>query len=231
MPRSQQKMHMHPCMHAYASIQQLRSSCHGNYCELSYRANRASSKASRISLMDSEKYKQHTWFLVKRRAGCCLPQRSHASLMSRQNWSPDATCSRKHSTGKSTLAHDAVAAALSHKHHPIINIGAGPIQRVYASHSRLAAKLILDKNIFPPLISLWTCDSETIMNHAVKAVLSVKKKNFFHILLITAQRCDDTVDKKRVHSCVLKHLFWERVEQPKISPKKPGNAFSDVLLM
>ena len=35
------------------------------------------------------------------------------------------------------------------------------------------------------------------------------------------RRCDDTVDKKRVNSCVLKHLFLERVEQPKISPKKP----------
>jgi len=46
-----------------------------------------------------------------------------------------------------------------------------------------------------------------------------------------ARRCDDTVDKKRVNSCVLKHLFLEGVEQPKISPKKPGNALSDALLM
>ena len=35
------------------------------------------------------------------------------------------------------------------------------------------------------------------------------------------RRCNDTVDKKRVNSCVLKHLFLERVEQQKISPKKP----------
>jgi len=46
-----------------------------------------------------------------------------------------------------------------------------------------------------------------------------------------AQRCDDTVDKKRVNSCVLKHLFLEGVEQPKLSPKTPGDALSDVLLM
>ena len=46
-----------------------------------------------------------------------------------------------------------------------------------------------------------------------------------------ARRCDDIVDKKRVNSCVLKHLFLEGVEQPKISPKKPGNALSDALLM
>jgi len=38
-----------------------------------------------------------------------------------------------------------------------------------------------------------------------------------------ARRCDDTVDKKRVNYCVLKHLFLEGVEQPKISPKKSGN--------
>ena len=41
------------------------------------------------------------------------------------------------------------------------------------------------------------------------------------------RRCDDTVDKKRVNSCVLKHLFLEEVEQPKISPKKPRNTLSD----
>jgi len=46
-----------------------------------------------------------------------------------------------------------------------------------------------------------------------------------------ARRCDDTVGKKRVNSSVLKHLFLERVEQPKISPKKPENALSDALLM
>jgi len=46
-----------------------------------------------------------------------------------------------------------------------------------------------------------------------------------------ARRCDYTVDKKRVNSCVLKHLFLEGVQQPKISPKKLGNALSDALLM
>jgi len=39
------------------------------------------------------------------------------------------------------------------------------------------------------------------------------------------------MDKKRVNSCVLKHLFFEGVEQPKTSPKTPGNALSDALLM
>ena len=45
------------------------------------------------------------------------------------------------------------------------------------------------------------------------------------------RRCDDTVDKQRLNSCVLKYLLLEGVEQPKISPKKTGCAFSDALLM
>ena len=39
------------------------------------------------------------------------------------------------------------------------------------------------------------------------------------------------VSTQNVNSCVLKHLFLERVEQPKISPKDPRNALSDALLM
>jgi len=46
-----------------------------------------------------------------------------------------------------------------------------------------------------------------------------------------ARRCDNTVHKKQVNFCVLKHHFLEKVEQPKISPKKSGNALSDALLM
>ena len=46
-----------------------------------------------------------------------------------------------------------------------------------------------------------------------------------------ARRCDYTVDKKRVNSCVLKNLFLEGVEQQKLSPKKTGNALADALLM
>jgi len=46
-----------------------------------------------------------------------------------------------------------------------------------------------------------------------------------------ARRCDYTVDTKRVGSCVLKHLFLEGVEQPKISPKTPRNALSNAQLI
>ena len=43
---------------------------------------------------------------------------------------------------KSTLAHDAVAPAVLHKHHPIICVGAGLIQFVYGSCSHLAARRV-----------------------------------------------------------------------------------------
>jgi len=35
-----------------------------------------------------------------------------------------------------------------HEHHLIIRVGAGLIQFVYGSHSRMAADLTLDKNLF-----------------------------------------------------------------------------------
>jgi len=57
-------------------------------------------------------------------------------LQSRLNPSPDAVRSRNPS--KSTLAHDAVAAAVLHKHHSIICVGAGLIQFVNGLHSHLA---------------------------------------------------------------------------------------------
>jgi len=70
-------------------------------------------------------------------------------LLSRPNPSPDAVRSRNSS--KSMLAHDAVAAAVSHKHHSIIRVGAGLIQFVYGSHARLATELTPSKR-FPAMV-------------------------------------------------------------------------------
>jgi len=56
-------------------------------------------------------------------------------------------CSLKKKS-KSTLAHDAVADALLHKHHLIIYIGAGPIQLIYGSPLQLAAGRYLEKILF-----------------------------------------------------------------------------------
>jgi len=67
---------------------------------------------------------------------------------------PVARPVRLRNPSKSTLAHDAVAAVVLHKHHLIIRVGAGLIQFVYGSHSRLAADLTLDKNLFSLLFSL-----------------------------------------------------------------------------
>jgi len=55
-------------------------------------------------------------------------------LLSRQNPSLDAV--RSSIPSKSTLAHDTVAAAVSHKHHSIIRVGAGLIQFVHGSYPR-----------------------------------------------------------------------------------------------
>jgi hypothetical protein len=60
---------------------------------------------------------------------------------------------------KSTLAHDAVAAAVLHKHHPIIRVGAGLIHFVYGSRSLLANGGYLSRNAFSQfsIFALVTC--------------------------------------------------------------------------
>ena len=49
---------------------------------------------------------------------------------------------------KSTQAHDKVASSLSHKHHPIIHIGAGPTYLIYGSTSQLEANLTIPSKIY-----------------------------------------------------------------------------------
>ena len=56
----------------------------------------------------------------------------------------------------STTANGTATAALSHRHHLIIRLDAGPIQFVYCLHLPLAAaEIILHKILFPPF--LWAC--------------------------------------------------------------------------
>ena len=101
------------CMHAYATVQQLL--CHGSYCELILSLARTTCRLSFPPAL-----------LPLRRAGG-----PPASPL------PDAV--RLRNPSKSMLAHDAVATVVMHKHHPIIRVGAGLIQFVYGSHSRMAA--------------------------------------------------------------------------------------------
>ena len=89
-----------------------------------------------------------SWVLREHLAGCrfrppsCPFVEPAALLLAR--W---PTCSLRNPS-ESTLAHDAVAAVVLHEHHLIIRVGAGLIQFVYGSHSRLAVDLTLDKNLF-----------------------------------------------------------------------------------
>ena len=57
---------------------------------------------------------------------------------------------RSRNPSKSTLAHDAVATVVLHKHHPIIRVRAGLIQFVYRSHLRLATEATCNRNAFSP---------------------------------------------------------------------------------
>jgi len=94
--------------------------CHGGYCELILSLARTSCRLL---------------FTARPTA------RSLAALR-------DVVCSRNPS--KSTPAHDAVATAVLHKHHPIIRVGAGLIQFVYRSHLRLATEAARTRNAFSP---------------------------------------------------------------------------------
>jgi len=105
---------MYPCMRAYATVQKLL--WNGNHCKLI------------LSLVH-----EHCALVYEHCAGCCLPP---TLLLSRRNQSPDAVRSRNPS--KSTLTHDAVAAAVSHKLHSIVCVGAGLMHFVYGSHSKRA---------------------------------------------------------------------------------------------
>jgi len=112
-------------MRAHARVQKLL--CHGTYCKLILSLVRASYRLS-----------------------FCLPLLPPL-LLSQPNPSTDAVRSRNPS--KPTLAHDAVAAAVSHKHHSIIRVGAGLIQFVHGSHSHFAMELTHHRNLFWPFFA------------------------------------------------------------------------------
>jgi len=73
-------------------------------------------------------------------------------------FSASCVCSRCHlippkKPSKFTPAHDAVAAALSYKHHPTIYVGAGSMQLVYGSPSMLVTDAARHRTIFSPFFS------------------------------------------------------------------------------
>jgi len=84
-------------------------------------------------------------------------------LLSRPNPSPDAVCSRNPS--KSTLAHDAVASAVSHT----IRVSAGLVQIVYGSHSRLATGVTSSRNVFSPFFREFSVSGEMVSSRTESA--------------------------------------------------------------
>ena len=114
--------------------------------------------------------------LREHRTGCLLPT---ALLPARRNQSPDAVRSRNPS--KSTLAHDVVAAAVSHKHHSTIRVDAGLNHFFHGSHSRLAVDLTLDKVLFSPWFS--------------RAFFVEQNGKYKHSCTLNSENLDDTCYK------------------------------------
>ena len=107
-------------MRAYSTVQQLL--CHGGYCEL---------------------------ILSLARTSCRLLFNARPTARPLAG-NPLRDVVRSRNPSKCTLAHDAVATAVLHKHHPIIRVGAGLIQFVYKSHLRLATEASRNRNAFSP---------------------------------------------------------------------------------
>ena len=75
-------------------------------------------------------------------------------------------------TQTTPLAHDAVAAAVSHKHHSIIRVGAGLIQFVSRSHSRFTSSRIL----FPLFFRVSFNTSPDFCRHNMRKGKRAKEK-------------------------------------------------------
>ena len=133
---------------------------------------------------------------------CASIAQPPAQLLSRSNPSPNTV--RSGNLSKSTLAHDAVTAAVSHKHHSIICVGAGLIR----SHSRLAADLILQ--FFP---------ASSTLALALQSYSTLSKDK-------PLQRCSKFAlvpvfyPSAKIHSCVLLSSY---PLSPLMDPKSPNH--------
>ena len=123
-------MHMHICIHIYPQLVPARLR-NGAAASLPWKLLRT--------------YLESCANIVQAVVSARPPAPSSSRLPS--SW-PVALPVRLRNLSKSTLPHDAVAAVVLHKHHLIIRVGAGLIQFVNGSHSRMAADLTLNKNLF-----------------------------------------------------------------------------------
>jgi len=110
-------------MRAYSTVQRLL--CHGGYCELILSLKRTSRRL-------------------------LLAARPTARPLA---GNPLHDVVRLRNPPKSTLAYDAVATVVLHKHHLIIRVGAGLIQFVYRLHLRLAMEATRNRNAFSPFFA------------------------------------------------------------------------------
>ena len=105
------------------------------------------------SFLAMEAIAKVSWVLRERRAGCRFRPPS-CPFASRPPFCwPVVRHVRLRNPIKSTIAHDAVAAVVLHKHHLIICVGAGLIQFVYRSHLHLATEATRNRNAFSPFFA------------------------------------------------------------------------------
>ena len=114
-------------------------------------------------------------------------------LLSRPNPSPDAV--RFRDLTQSTLAHDAVAAAVLHKHHSIIRVGAGLIQFVYGSHSHLAMGVTSSRILFQPFFRARFDSYQMVVGTASSAKISKVYSCINALITRNTMSCVATVEK------------------------------------
>jgi len=136
---------------AYETVQKLL--CHGNYCELILSPVRASfQQPSAVRPWPDELRRLPKHHQLQ--AAVCRPPRYWPDELRRppkhsRQGSAAETMSAQ-TRPKFTPAHDSVAAAVSHKHHSIIRVGAGLIQFVHSRTCSSAANVIPNKFLFQP---------------------------------------------------------------------------------
>jgi len=136
---------------AYETAQQLL--CHGNYCKPILSPVRASfQQPSAVRPWPDELLRLPKHHQLQ--AAVCRPPRYWPDELRRppkypRQGSAAETISAQ-TRPKFTPAHDSVAAAVSHKHHSIIRVGAGLLQFVHAFTCTSIAEAIPIKNLFRP---------------------------------------------------------------------------------
>ena len=135
---------------------------------------------------------------------------------------------------KSTPAHNSVAAAVSHKHHSIICVGAGLIQFVHGRTCGAAAKVIPKEFLFPPFFpaSFEGRHFLFVVIYYTTTTVSIRCTHIsrinLHIFNIILHQCigGGTVYANQSH---YKHMFSRGRKHQKNHKKNHANSLSDVV--